>query len=330
MTRVIYATAGWGIHDDRWVTALRTLDFDPVVVSLSVDTPSPTDLRHRMEDLRSENPDARILAGPLDSVTAHLGQMEHVVGLSWGFDLQSPSQQVLDLIPQLGGLIVDTEINRQLAVQQGLEADRVVVLPWGVDLDHFTPRGSSLTARDLNVPRDAPIVLSLRAHEPIYRISDIIDAFTLMQARDPDPILILGNSGSLTPELQEQASRSGFEDRVFFIGQREESDLPALLRAASVYVSASEVDGTSVTMLQAMACGTPCIVTDLPQNRAWIEDGVTGSTFAVGDAAQLADIMTRTLDGISTTVTSAARERVEREADWSRNLPKLAAILNSA
>lgn len=330
MTPVIYATNGWGIHDERWITALRSLHFDPHIVSLSKGAGSPSELREHVAHLQAKHPQAPIFAGPLDSVTIHLAGLPHLVGLSWGFDLQSPNSAVLDFLPTLQGLVVDTEMNRKLALHHGLDETRITVLPWGVDLDRFFPDGPEADRNSLNIPADAPIMLSLRAHEHIYRIQEIIEAFALIHETDPAPILVIGNHGSLTERLRQRVAELALDDHVFFIGQRHEDELPALLRGASVYVSASEVDGTSVTMLQAMACGTPCIVTDLPQNEAWVEDGVSGFTFTSGNTKQLAHAMTRALNETPESMTDAALQRVQHGADWAANLPKLAEVLENA
>jgi glycosyltransferase involved in cell wall biosynthesis len=58
-------------------------------------------------------------------------------------------------------------------------------------------------------------------------------------------------------------------------------------------VSASEVDGTSVTLLQAMACGTPVVVSDIDGNRGWVTEGKTGRLFRTGDAGEQASAIRR-------------------------------------
>ncbi|MDD2859074.1 MAG: glycosyltransferase, partial [Candidatus Nanopelagicales bacterium] len=80
---------------------------------------------------------------------------------------------------------------------------------------------------------------------------------------------------------------------------------------------------TSVTLLQAMACRTPVVVSDTPGNLGWVEDGVTGATFATGSVAGLASALMSSLASPTRASVQAARDEVVREADWQRNISRL-------
>jgi glycosyltransferase involved in cell wall biosynthesis len=112
---------------------------------------------------------------------------------------------------------------------------------------------------------------------------------------------------------------------VRFTGRVDEGELPALLRGADLYVTASETDGTSVTLLQAMACGTRVLASANPGNEWWIIDGETGREFAVGDVAALAELMAVRTD--MTSMAAAALELVRRQGDWARNRLELAEVM---
>jgi glycosyltransferase involved in cell wall biosynthesis len=331
----VYATSGWGVHDERWVTALLEVGLTPHVVSLGRDAADPLELRLAVEEAADGG--LPVLAGPLDTVTRHLIDLPvRLVGLSWGYDLDRVAPGEQGWLRQLNGLIVDSRPNQRLAVEAGVDPGRVTFLPWGVDLATFAFHGPWIDAFRLGVPPHAHLVLSLRAHEPQYRIDDIVDAFASIPRRPglhedfPDPYLIIGHSGSGTPELRERADHLGVSFRVRFVDSVPEHDLVHLLGRAACYVTAAEVDGTSVTLLQAMACGTPVIASDIPGNRAWIEDGVTGFLFPTGDTAALATLIDRVCHRYPTEVTERARALVEREADWHANLPRLRTALDRA
>ncbi|HEY7824606.1 MAG TPA: glycosyltransferase, partial [Acidimicrobiia bacterium] len=281
----VYATSGWGIHDVRWTDALRSLGFEPTIVRLGIDASTPAELRHRVDE--AAGPHVPVLAGPLDSVTSHLiGIKAPIIGLSWGFDLHTMSDR--SWLPELHGLIVDSDATARIATSAGVAPAAITFLPWGVDIDRFTPDGPHADLTRWGVPKSARTVLSLRAHEPLYRVLDILEGFARTSREATDLHLLIGHSGSLTDELRAHARELGIEDRTHFIGSLPEEDLPALLRVTDVYVSASEVDGTSVTLLQAMACGTPVLVSDTPGNTSWIQEGETGHVFQTGKAQDLA------------------------------------------
>ena len=333
----VYATAGWGIHDERWVTALLEVGLAPHVVSLGRDASDALELRQAVEQAASGG--LPVLAGPLHTVTQSLvGLPVRLVGLSWGYDLSDLDAARADLawLASLDGLIVDSHANRAIAEGAGLSADRITFLPWGVDLAEFVFHGPWIDAFHLGVPPHAHLVLSLRAHEPVYRVADIVEAFARVPRRAglhedfPDPYLIIGHSGSLTEELKQQVRDLGIADRTRFLGSVPEHDLVPLLGRAACYVTAAEVDGTSVTLLQAMACGTPVIASDTPGNLGWIEDGVTGYTFATGDVDSLARIIDEVNHHYPTDVVQRARALVERDADWHANLPRLRDAMDRA
>ena len=337
MSDCAYVTAGWGIHDERWLGALREVGRDPIVISLGPDAVDVAELRARIATAAEGTSGLLpVLAGPLDAVTQGLvGLPIRLIGLSWGYDIEQMQARGEDLgwLGRLDGLIVDSAANAALARAAGVAEARITFLPWGVDLGLFAFHGPWIDAFLLGVPPHAPLVLSLRAHEPLYRVEDIVDAFARVERHPeahedfPDPYLLIGHAGSGTTQLRARVRELGIAPRVRFLGSVPEGDLVPLLGRAACYVTAAEVDGTSVTLLQAMACGTPVIASATPGNLGWIEDGVTGFTFPTRDVAALAARLQRVLDQYPTEVVLRARALVEREADWHANLPRLEAAL---
>ena len=322
----VYVTRGWGVHDDRWVDAIAACGF--TVHSVDATHHEPTDLRDRVSELAA--PATPIVAGPLDSVTRHLiGLRAPVIGLSWGFDLHHMTDTAW--LGDLAGLIVDSKATHGIAVRAGVSAESITTLPWGVDLQQFTPSGPKVNPNEFDLPAECSIVLSLRAHEPMYRVQDIIECFAQIAETHPQAHLVVGHQGSLTAELQAHAHHRGLDDRVRFIGQLPEEELPQILRTASVYVTASEVDGTSVTLLQAMACGTPVLASDTPGNREWV-DPETGFLATTGSPESFAAQLDRILSNPEQAKARSrhARDTVQTRADWQANRALLCAVLQKA
>ena len=326
--RCTYVTQGWGVHDVRWTAALRSNNLAVTELSLERDALSISEIRHRLN--HSMDP---VVAGPLNITRDLIEVRAPLFGLSWGFDLIEADERKDDLswMADLAGLIVDSKNTRDIALQAGLDHTRIHTIPWGVDLQVFTPEGPRTDLATLGVPHDRVVVLSLRALEHIYRIGDIITGFALTATEFPDAHLVVGNDGSLRPELEGLTESLRLESKVTFMGKRPEYELAQILRAADVYVTASEVDGSSVTLLQAMACGTAVVASDTPGNREWIEPDVTGGLFDVGDPTGLAVALAATMNGLVGSrgdgVRTAARQRVLHRADWHRNSAQLATIL---
>jgi glycosyltransferase involved in cell wall biosynthesis len=320
---VVYASTGLGVHDRRWIAALEDCGFGVEVRVESVGLAEAVS--------RSFPADAPVLAGPLDTVARLLvGLPRPVIGLSWGYDLQQGHSKAVPLeelgwIRDLDGLVVDSPVTRDLALGLGLPEDRIALIPWGVDLGVFTPDGPSITAADHGFAPESRVVLSLRTHDHLYRTADVLEAFALAASVDRDLVLVMGGDGPLTAEHESRVAELGLGDRVRFTGRVDEGELPALLRGADLYVTASETDGTSVTLLQAMACGTRVLASANPGNDWWIIDGETGREFAVGDVAALAELMAVRTD--MTSMAAAALELVRRQGDWARNRLRLAEVM---
>jgi glycosyltransferase involved in cell wall biosynthesis len=324
----VYVSATWGIHDERWTQALRDLGHRPHAVVLGRDA-EPATLAGVVGELVGT--DIPVLAGPLTTVTRMLVEQlpgARIIGLSWGFDLHELLRAGdLHWLAAASGLVIDSTATRDIAIGAGVDPAAIAFIPWGIDLAQFTAEGPGIDRAALGIGLDDRLVLSLRAHEELYRVGDIIDGFADVVVGEPDLLLVVGHSGSLTASLRARAAALGIADRVRFIGTIAEASLAPWLRSAEVYVSASEVDGTSVTLLQAMACATPVVVSDTPGNLGWVEDGVTGSTFTTGSIAGLSSALMSSLVSRTEASVKAARDEVLREADWQRNISRLEAPL---
>lgn len=320
----VYVSATSGIHDKRWVQALVDLGHQPAVLSLDTSTSLDALISSVRATAGSSLP---VLAGPLTTITQHLvAQAPELttVGLSWGFDLfELLAHDELAWLHNLSGLVIDSEPTRLIATSAGVPADRMTFIPWGIDLPAFTPIGSKIALSTLGWNEDSRMVLSLRAHEELYRIGDILEAFADVASTDPNVMLVIGHSGSLTATLRARVSELQLDERVRFIGTITESELPAWLRAAACYVTASEVDGTSVTLLQAMACETPIVASETPGNLGWIDDGKTGSTFTTGSIPSLTSALMTVLTSETEPSSARARALVLEKADWNRNIDRL-------
>jgi L-malate glycosyltransferase len=114
-------------------------------------------------------------------------------------------------------------------------------------------------------------------------------------------------------------------ERVRFPGQVKLADLPAYYHAADLYVSASHSDGSSISLLEALACGRPALVSDIPGNREWITPGEQGWWFQEGDPDSLAQSLVKAYESRSSLpeMGQQARLTATARANWQANFPKL-------
>jgi glycosyltransferase involved in cell wall biosynthesis len=117
----------------------------------------------------------------------------------------------------------------------------------------------------------------------------------------------------------------GVLDRVHFGGQVTHSNLPRWYHMADIYISPSHVDGSSVSLMEALACGLPCLVSDISGNKEWIVEGENGWFFQDGDVYDLAEKISNAVKSRRSfkRIGESARKTAEQKADWAKNFGKL-------
>ncbi len=134
-------------------------------------------------------------------------------------------------------------------------------------------------------PRES-VVVSVRNHEPLYRIERILEAWPLVTARLPHHRLVVAGSGRLSEVLQRRAP-----DGVRFTGSLPHDDIVRLLGTADVVVSIPRSDATSASVLEALASGCAVVASDIPANREWVDPDLLWP--AAGTPSDLADLIVR-------------------------------------
>ena len=97
-------------------------------------------------------------------------------------------------------------------------------------------------------------------------------------------------------------------------------------RAADAYVSCAKSDGTSISMLEAMATGLPVVVTDIPSNREWVAEPENGWLAPAGSAEGVAERMLQVANLTPRerkTISERNQRVVAERADWDKNFPRL-------
>jgi len=119
-------------------------------------------------------------------------------------------------------------------------------------------------------------ILSCRLHKPLYRIDAIVDAFARLPPACDGWILEVAADGPERAALERRAAALGLGARVEFSGLLAPEALARAYRRSAVFVSVPVSDGTSVSLLEAMAAGCLPVLSDLPANREWVQDGRDG------------------------------------------------------
>jgi glycosyltransferase involved in cell wall biosynthesis len=153
----------------------------------------------------------------------------------------------------------------------------------GIDLEQWKNYKNIRENIGLNV-RDF-VILVVGRLERNKNCGTIIDAI----AKVPDVKIVFCGDGEDRQMLVEKANKLGLKDRVIFLGNR--TDMSDIYHMADCFVMASFREGLSRSIMEAMACGLPCIVSNIRGNRDLIADGQGGFLFVPKDTVQLSKLI---------------------------------------
>jgi glycosyltransferase involved in cell wall biosynthesis len=296
-------------------------------------------VREMKRVVRRVTPDA-IVAGPLQTASFMVAAAAYrpFIAMSWGSDIlvdadRSFASRCLTkfALSRSSGVLGDCR-----AVREKVHAlvpyadDRIVTFPWGIDLDDFKPSPPRLSLRSSLGWDDKVVFISTRTWEPAYAIDVLVRAFATVSRRSADVRLLLMGDGSLDAMIRGLIAEEGLESVVHAPGRIGYEQLPEYFRSADVYVSSALSDGTSISLLEAMACALPVVATNGYGNLEWVVPGVNGWLVTPGDPSSMADAL---LDAAAdrdrrrqfgATNASLAKER----ADWTANFPQLLRLLD--
>jgi glycosyltransferase involved in cell wall biosynthesis len=345
------------VHDRRFLDALVSFGYetsyrpltaggagsrDPRNAAVHYDTPfdvsSPSDAGAAVAqflELYRRLGRPLVVAGPVQTggLIAALAGVPFVV-MSWGHDMLidvgrgGPWHDATVRTLSAASLAVcDCETVRMELLAHGLSpVTPVVTLPYGIELSRFG--GDVAHARfreDFGIPIGGTAFLSLRSWEPTYGVLELLEGFRLAAMRDPDIHLVLAGGGSLQSQVTDKLGEVGLAGRVTRVGWLGRDGVVQALAATDVMLSMSEQDGSSISLLEAMASERPVVVTDNRSNREWVDDS-RGRLCAALDPAVLAEMVLEFGE-----MSSDERERmgrsgrveVEKRADWGKNFSGL-------
>jgi glycosyltransferase involved in cell wall biosynthesis len=208
----------------------------------------------------------------------------------------------------------------------GVSRDRILVLPFGIDLDKFPFRPRADLFKD-----GIRLICTRSLGSPVYDIPTMLRAVAEARRRGVPVTLSLPATGGLAPQMKDLAAQLGIAEAVAFGAGYRNDEVPALLAPHDVYVSASLWDGASISLMETMACGTFPLVSDIAANREWLEHEKNAFLFPTGDWQRLAELIVdlparrefirRALD--------SNRQKVEALADRRKNLATLCRAMES-
>ena len=215
----------------------------------------------------------------------------------------SGEKQVLDTADRI---VVATPAERsQLEFLYHADVAKMVVIPPGVDTSRFYPIAPDEAKDVIGIPPGDRMLLFVGRIEPLKGIEVLIRALSIIKQSDvldecPHYLVVIGGEESNGPQdmtaemerLQALCKELCLDDVVVFIGKRDQDMLPYYYSAAEMVVMPSHYESFGLVALEAMACGTPVIASQVGGLAYLVEDGVTGYVVPDGDEVALAERIT--------------------------------------
>lgn len=166
-------------------------------------------------------------------------------------------EQILEAADKAAGLLAVSGALKSDMVALGMDANKIRVHYTGLDQSRFIPRDRATEKAKLGLT--GPVILSVGALIPRKNQHLLIEALPAL----PDVTLLLAGKGESEPDYRALADRLGVSSRVRFLGSVPHDDLPALFAAADIMALVSESEGLANAWVEALACGTPIIASNV-------------------------------------------------------------------
>lgn len=203
----------------------------------------------------------------------------------------------------------------------------IEVIPNFVDTTRFVPTGDKSPLRAL-FNDDAPTLVHVSNFRPVKRIADVVSIFAAVNLKRPAHMVLVGD-GPERAAAEAQVKALGLEDRVAFLGERD--DFEAVLAACDVFLLPSELESFGLAALEAQSAGVPVVGTLVGGVSEVVKHGETGFLVPVGDIAAMAAAVQRLLNdkALFLKMSQKARARVVAHFDQAKQVDAYVAYFSS-
>ena len=164
------------------------------------------------------------------------------------------------------------------------------VIPTGVDINSLNKPETVDVRKELDIPDDVPVLLTLSRVAEEKKIDRILNAMPEILDEFPQTRLVIAGDGPDMEVLQEQVERLTLEDSVIFTGDIPHDDVGSYYKMADLFVSASDTETQGLTYIEALASGTKCVVYDTDYTEHVFDDEEFGKVFS-GPGEMLNEIL---------------------------------------
>lgn len=192
----------------------------------------------------------------------------------------------------------------------GVPSEKLDVIYNGIDLLDYPPGARDIARQELGIKPESHVVGFVGRLANQKRLVDLIWAFELIRVMHGEVVFVMIGDGPERQQLEYFAHRLEISDRVKFLGHRE--DAQRFLPAFDVFWLASDFEGLSNSIMEAMAAGLPVVASDIPPNRELVIPEKTGYLVPIGNRVAYAQLAERLLldPALARQFGAAGRERI--------------------
>jgi glycosyltransferase involved in cell wall biosynthesis len=213
-------------------------------------------------------------------------------------------------------VLILNEGMRAEAIQGGISAEKLQLMPNPVDTEEFSPANNEAQRKlreQSGIPQEVPVIAYSGRLAPEKSLPTVVDAFALVLEVVPDALLVLVGDGSMRDSLVQHAQQLGLgEQNIRFTGRVGPHEVSQWLKIATVFALVSSFEGFPCALEEAMSTGLPSVVTDIPGNRQLVEDGRQALMAPVGDTKRIAECLVLLLKNakLREQMANAARQHI--------------------
>ena len=358
--KVLYVSSSGGIHDYRFLKKLVT---DHEVLFLHYRANEIIDEIDKIEHLQIISKKPAFKSLPLISETGHFKDVVNSfrpdvihtgyvwqagilaaqtgcgphLSMPWGSDiLVEPEKNFIikklvnKVLTTCDHIQCDAEfVKQKITEDYGISPGNITVFPWGIDLGLFSAGSKEQARADLHLDKNKFLIIFNRYLENIYGVNYLLEAFRKFSEGKTDVMLLMLSAGSMRTAVLRFITENRLENKIRLVGKVLNTELPRFLNAADIYVSPSLSDGTSLSLLEAMACGKGLVVSDVPAIKEWV-NGDNGIMIKRRNSSELTEAMETYYNNRKLIEEHGAKniETATSRADWDKNYLKLQGIYN--
>lgn len=251
-----------------------------------------------------------------------------------GLDIKALAHQLEQkVLTESDQVIVVSDALRQFAQALGVDPQRILTLPNGVDPEKFSPDVADGQSVRQHYKLDGKDVIGfIGTLKPWHGVDSLVKAVALLKEQRPDVHVLIVGDGPQRPALEQQVHQADLNSQVTFTGTVPYAQMPdhiaALDIAVAPYVEHADFYFSPIKLFEYMALEKPVVAAGLGQVRDIIRQDETGILYEPGNVAELGSALGRLLDDPSRgqQMGERARQQVVRQHTWTKNAERVISV----